>query len=70
MRAHYIGSNKCSRCGGNDPNCSVCHEPDRDSEKEINHPQKKSLHEDSNSLRYPPNAKHHAERSNTKQQTD
>ena len=30
----YIGSNKCSRCGGNDPNCYVCHEPEKEPEEE------------------------------------
>jgi hypothetical protein len=27
MRTTYIGAAACSRCGGGDPNCNVCHDP-------------------------------------------
>lgn len=28
MNHCFIGLNRCSRCGGNDPNCYVCGIPD------------------------------------------
>lgn len=38
----YLGNNNCSRCGGSDPNCYVCH--DIEPAKKRITPQQKGLH--------------------------
>lgn len=35
MKDFLTGSKHCSRCGGNDPNCFVCHEPTRTERAEM-----------------------------------